>query len=134
MRIAEFKIASEKYDIISTNEIIHAIGGGTPELIMEDGSCLIFGSHQLYDDMMSTPGYGDMFKREFNVNILENFKLADDDVNPNYIYRGKTVYEISLYNPAKAAVIDNSEDILSALDIVRIFRRIDNNDSGIVIL
>jgi hypothetical protein len=123
MKIKEFKLASDKYDIITNNEIIHAIGGGTPELIMEDNSCLIFGSHQLYDEMMSTSGYGDIFKKEFNVDILEQFKLAEDDVAPKYRYRGKEVYEIRLYNPAKAAVVNNTEDVLSALDLVRIFRR-----------
>lgn len=122
MKIKEFKTASEKYDIISVNEVIHAIGGGTPELIMEDESCLIFGSHQLYDEMMSTSGYGDLFKKEFNVDILERFKLAEDDVDPNHnTYRNKNVIEIRLYNPAKGVTVDGV-DALSSLDIVRIFR------------
>ena len=122
MRIKEFKAASESYDILSVNEKLHVIGGGTPELVMDDDSCIIFGSHQLYDEMMSTPGYGDIFKKEFNVDILEKFKLAEDDVDQMHnVYRNKKVYEVRLYNPAKAAILDGA-DVLSALDVVRIFR------------
>ena len=129
MKIKEFKAASEKYDILSVNEVIHAIGGGTPELIMEDNSCIIFGSHQLYDEMMSTSGYGDLFKKTFNVDILEKFKLAQDDVDPTHnTYRNKNVNELRLYNPAKGVIIDGT-DTLSGLDIIRIFRE----NSGIII-
>lgn len=120
MKVIDYKAESDKYDIISVNNEIHAIGGGTPEFILEDGSCLIFGSVDLYAEFIRITKYFNLSTNEIHIEELDQILLAEDDVDPNrYMYRNKRVNEIRLYN---FGVLSNILDNNSYLDVVRIFR------------
>ena len=100
MKIVGSKTDTDELELTSINEdVMLNFEGGTPGIILEDESILLFESLASYNAFLRVSDFYNKDTEEVEMNVLESAMTKEDDVDPDvYDYYDKPVTSVALYD------------------------------------
>ncbi|MBR6289323.1 MAG: hypothetical protein IKR19_08310 [Acholeplasmatales bacterium] len=101
MKIYGSKTESDEINLVSINEdVIINFEGGTPAVVLEDESILVFESLASYNAfLLGACGFYNKETQQVDTDTLESAMTKEDDVDPDeYEYYDKPITSVALYD------------------------------------